>query len=158
MDCNATRTAAAAVVVGIIVKTKNKIDKKRKKRSIWVRPWLNRRDRLGVYNTLVEELRAEDHNEYQRFLRMTPESFDELLRLIGGDIQKQTTVLREPIQAKVKLAATLHFLSSGVNYTDLQYIFRIHKSTLSQFIPEVCEAIYNRLRENYMKVRRICSL
>ena len=34
---------------------------------------------------------------------------------------------------------------------DLQHLFRIHKSTLSKFIPEVCESIYNHLKYKYLK-------
>ena len=83
---------------------------------------------------------------------MSPVLFDELLGLIESDIQKETTQLRDPISAKVKLAATLKFISSGMNYSELQHLFRVHKSTLSKFIPEVCEAIYLRLREDYLNV------
>ena len=60
--------------------------------------------------------------------------------------------MRAAVPAKVKLAATLRFLAIGVTYADLQYTFRIHKSTLSIIIPEVCDAIYARLKENYLKV------
>ena len=45
------------------------------------------------------------------------------MHVVEGDIQKQITVLREPIAAKIKLAATLKFLSSGMNYVELQYLF-----------------------------------
>ena len=72
----------------------------------------------------MHELRSEEIEEYTRLLRMPPNLFDELLQLIE-DIQKQTTQLREPIPAKVKLAATLKFLTSGINYADLQYLFRV---------------------------------
>ena len=51
-------------------------------------------------------------DEYKRFLKMTHEVFDELLSYIEIDIMKQTTVLREPIPAKMKLAATLYYLST----------------------------------------------
>ena len=67
-------------------------------------------------------------------------------------MQKQDTVLREAIPASMKLAATIRFLSTGSNYADLQHLFRIHKSTLSKFIPEVCEALYKQLKDNHLKV------
>ena len=94
----------------------------------------------------MQEFRREDNDEYKKFLRMSPELFDELLGFIEKDVQKEYTVFCDPIPAKVKLAATLKFLASGMNYAELQYLFRVHKSTLSQFIPEVCEAIYMRLK------------
>ena len=42
--------AAAAVLIAAILK-KKKRNKKRKRRTVWVKPWLNRRNELGVYNT-----------------------------------------------------------------------------------------------------------
>ena len=74
---------------------------------MWVKLWLNRRNELGCYNTLMHELRTEEIEEYKKFLRLTPALFDELLELIETDIQKQ---------AKVKLSTTLKILSSDMNY------------------------------------------
>ena len=79
--------AAAAIVIAIICKRRRKRERKRN-RSVWVKPWLQRRNELGVDNTLLMEFRFEDEDEYKKFLRMTPEVFDELLTLIQGDIQK----------------------------------------------------------------------
>ena len=47
---------------------------------------------------------------------MSPENFDELLRLVYFDIQKQDTVLHEAIPASIMLAATVRFLSTGGYY------------------------------------------
>ena len=116
-----------------------------------MKPWLNRRNELGVYNTLLRELRMEDEGEYKRFLRMIPENFDDLLNLIECDIKKKSTIMRNPIPPNIKLAATLRFLSTGANYAELQHIFAIYQSTISKFIPEVCEAIYTRLKDTYLK-------
>ena len=64
--------------------------------------------------------------------------------------------MRAAVPAKIKLAATLRFHAMGSTYADLQgdlqYTFRIHKSTLSAIIPEVCDAIYARLKGEYLKV------
>ena len=141
---------ATAVVIGVLLKRRK--SKQRKKRSVWVKPWLQRRNKLGVYHTLLQELRMEAEEEYKQFLRMSPELFDELLILVKPEIEKETTILRDPIPSALKLAATIRYLSTGSNYADLQHLFRIHKSTLSKFIPEVCEAIFRRLKDNYLQV------
>ena len=88
-------------------------------RTVWVKPWLTRKNKLGVDNTLVQEFRLEDEDEYKRFLRMTPDNFNELLKLIETDIQKQNTHLRDGIPAEITLAAMLRFLATGSNYADL---------------------------------------
>ena len=113
---------------------------------------MSRRTNLGVYDTLLQELRSEDEGEYRKFLRMTPENFDELLELIKADISKYDTNMRDSIPANIKLAATVRYLATGESYSELQYQFRIHSSTLGKFIPLVCEAIHKRLRDKYMKV------
>ena len=117
-----------------------------------MRLWLKRREELGVYDTLVQELRSEEEMEYQKFLRMSPDAFDKLLSLIENDVTKQDTVMRDAVPAKVKLAATIRYLAMEVTCSDLQYTFRVHKSTLSRIIPEVCDPIYTRLKEDFLKV------
>ena len=140
--------AAALVVLLHIIK----YQKKRKSRSHWVKPWLSKRSSFGVYDTLLQELRSEDEGEYKKFLHMSPDVFDELLNLIEEDITRQNTHLRESIPARVKPAATIRFLATGENYSDLQYQFRVHQSMLGQFIPELCNAIFKKLKGTYMKV------
>ena len=60
--------------------------------------------------------------------------------------------MRDSLSPKLKLAATIRFLATGACYADLQHLFRIHKSTLSKIIPEVCEAIYKHLKDKYLQV------
>ena len=72
--------AAAAIVTLLLVK---KIRKKGK-RSVWVKPWLRRRINLGVYETLVQELRLVDELKYKKILGITLQNFDEFLGLICG--------------------------------------------------------------------------
>ena len=46
-------------------------------------------------------------------LRMMPGNFNELLKLIETDIQKQNTHSHDAIPAKIKLTAILRFLATG---------------------------------------------
>ena len=50
---------------------------------MWVKPWL-RRINLGVYETVVQELRLVDELKYKKILGMTLQNFDEFLGLICG--------------------------------------------------------------------------
>lgn len=84
---------------------------------------------------------------------MIPENFDELLRLNSADITKNYTIMRDSIPANVALAPTTRYLATGDSYSHVQYLFRVHASTFSKFIPEVCDAIYTRLKEQYLTVR-----
>ena len=110
---------------------------------------------MNQLNELMNQFRLEDEDEYKRFLRMTPDKFNELIKLIETDIQKQNAHLHDAIPAKIKLAATLRFLATGSNYADLQHLFRVHKSTLSQFTPKVCEALYEKLLKGITYFRNL---
>ena len=143
-------TVLAVVSLVLALKIKNK--KKRKKQIVWVKPWLQRRSCLGCFDTLLKELRSEDEAEYKRFLRVTTQIFDKLLELVE-DITKENTRFSDAIPASIKLAITIKFLATGMFYSELAYQFRVHKSTIAKFVSDVCEVIYNRLKEDYMKVR-----
>ena len=114
--------------------------------------WLKRRQGLGVFETLLAGLQLEDECNYKDYLRMTSENFEEIFQLIKDDIRKENTKMREPIPPRLKLAATIRFLSTGESYKSLPFQFQIHNSTLSLFVPEVCQAIFNQQKEKYMKV------
>ena len=51
MESNKETTAA---IVALLLVKRNK---KMRKKSMWVKPWLGRRVNLGLYEMLVEELR-----------------------------------------------------------------------------------------------------
>ena len=63
---------AAAIVALLLGKKKNK---KKRKRCVWVKPWLERRINLDLYEMLVQELRLEDKSEHKKLLRMTSHGF-----------------------------------------------------------------------------------
>ena len=48
-----SKETAAAIVASLLVKR----NKKKRKRSVWVKPWLGRRIILGLYEMLKQELR-----------------------------------------------------------------------------------------------------
>ena len=95
---------AATAVIAIVVKRKKK---NRKKRSAWVKPWLTRKTEFGAYSNLLNEFRIEDLIEYQKFLRISPEIFDEFLR------KTKHRKERCSVSPSIKLAATISFWQQG---------------------------------------------
>ena len=67
--------------------------------------------------------------------------FDELLEM------HRDTKMRDSISAHNKLWVTLCFLASGQSYKQLR-----SASAISEFVPEVCKALYNVLKEDYMNL------
>ena len=117
------------------------VNRQRKRRTCWTRPWLLRRPLYGQYEKLLQEMRQEDVGSFRNFLRVEPGLFQELLERVGPLIEKKDTFWRKALEPGLKLAITLRFLATGNSYRTLQYGFRVASNTISCFVPEVCEAI-----------------
>ncbi|KAJ8968798.1 hypothetical protein NQ314_002107 [Rhamnusium bicolor] len=87
------------------------------------------------------ELLTEDSNSYRNFLRMSSEKFEYLLQQISIHINKKDTVMRQCIPARSKLEVTLRYLAGEETFRSLMYSTRIHETTISRFVPDVCKAI-----------------
>ncbi|KAK5648293.1 hypothetical protein RI129_003185 [Pyrocoelia pectoralis] len=125
--------------------------RKRVKKTMWCRKWLQRRaEGQGVLTMLNDELLNEDPASYRNFLRLTSEQFDILLVKIGSHITKQDTVKRESISVRSRLEVTLRFLATGESYRSLMYSTRIHESSISRIVPEVCKVIFEHLTPDYL--------
>lgn len=161
IDSDEEEIAAAAFVVFASChlltekdKKKNKI-KKRKQRRIWVKRWLEKRQSDGMYMKLLSELRYgydKDDYLYRNFLRMSHANFSELLAMVEPLIEKQNTHFRMAISAGERLAITLHYLATGNSFRSMQYLFRVPQCTISTIIPEVLDAIWTVLKDEYIRV------
>ena len=49
--------------------------RQRKRRSCWIKEWLNRRNSLSAYQTILSELRLNDAEYFRRYLRMNTEVY-----------------------------------------------------------------------------------
>ena len=100
-------------------------ENKRKKRQgrPWVRSWIQHRECLGG-SRLIRELHEEDPACFRSAMRMHSDTFDELLFLVKDSIQKEDTVMRESIPAKVKLEVTLWYLATGDLFGSLSLFFQ----------------------------------
>ena len=111
------------------------IQRPRRSHNMWVRPWLQQREERGAY-----------HN-----MRMTPEFFEMIKTRLEPRLARQATNYRTPISVGEKLALTIRYLATGESYTSLSYHFRVGRSTISKFLPEVCRAIQDEFTREYLK-------
>ena len=118
---------------------------------MWVRPWLMERAENGACSNIFNHLKLRDFEHFRYYSRMNTESFQHLLELVTPLITKKITSMRVPITPEEKLAVTLRFLATGESLQSLMYQFRISDKTISKFIPEVSVAIYDVLREEYLR-------
>lgn len=63
------------------------------------------------------------------------------------------TQMRDALTPQLKLEVTLRYLATGDSFASLQYLYRVPKCTISNFIPEVCQAIYDALKD-FIKVSK----
>ena len=87
------------------------------------RAWIAERDRKGAYNNIFKELELTDTEGFRRFMRMDIEHFTDLVNVIGPDVTKEDTVMRNAISPKERLALTLRFLATGETFRSLEFFF-----------------------------------
>ena len=82
---------------------------------------------------------------------MSPQCLEHLLKMVGPVIQKEDTTFRKSISAEQRLVITLRFLATGVAQQSLSFKYRVGKSTVCNIISETSKAIYECLKEEYLK-------
>ena len=87
----------------LLKRRKKRLQIKKKKRKMWVREIFQGRKNQGVYNNLVQEMRLGDRESYFRYMRMSPDRFEQLLSLIERLVKKETTNFSEPVSAGERL-------------------------------------------------------
>ena len=139
---------------GLLMESLKGKKKKRASRSLWSREWLLNRPRYGQYEKLMGELLQKDKAGFQNFIRLTPDLFDTIVRRVAPRIQKQDTFMRKALEPGLKIALTLRYLATGDSYKSLQYGFRVAHNTVSQVVPETCQAILEELEGDFMSMPR----
>ena len=127
------------------------IQRPRRRHNIWVRPWLLQREERGAYHNIMADLYATDIPGFTNYMRMTPEFFEMMKTRLEPRLARQATNYRAPISVGEKLALTIRYLATGESYTSLSCQFRVGRSTISKFLPEVCRAIQDEFTREYLK-------
>ena len=58
------------------------------------------------------------------------------------------------VEPGLNLAVTLRYLATGDKYPTLQYSYRVSRSTMSLFVPEVCRAICEEYKNEVVQCPR----
>lgn len=80
--------------------------------------------------------------------------FDELLRMVRPQIEKQNTPMRDAIPASQRLSITLRYLATGNTFEDLKFTSAISPQSISIIVMETCTAVINSLKD-YIKVGKL---
>ena len=81
---------------------------------------------------------------------MEPAFFYLIEERITPHLRKSITNFRKLLEVGLKLAVTLRHLSTGEIYTSLQYQWRVERTTICKFVPQVCKAILKEFQQEYL--------
>ncbi|XP_064479250.1 uncharacterized protein LOC135392472 [Ornithodoros turicata] len=153
VDAGHTGLALAAVVLlDVEQELRDCSGQQRKRRSVWMKPYLKRRPQMSCCENLMRELAMEVKDNYRRYIRMDVSTFEHLLNLVRPQIQRQDTNFREAISPEERLSVTLRLLATGESFHSLGFQFRMAHNTVAGIVLEVCRALYAVLKSQYLKV------
>ncbi|KAJ8867014.1 hypothetical protein PR048_032876 [Dryococelus australis] len=92
--------------------------------------------RAGAVTFIDHELRNDYPDDFRNMLHMYEMHFDDLLERVRPHITKTDTNMRQAVTARLKVEVTLHYLATGDSFKSLKIMFRVPKSTISQFLPD----------------------
>ncbi|KAK3889796.1 hypothetical protein Pcinc_006220 [Petrolisthes cinctipes] len=107
MDSSSDDAIAEATIILALM------TKKPKKKRLWTRRWLARRQNLSAHSRLLRELGMEDPNTKRVWTRLNTEQYQHLLQLVTPLIEKEDTNMREAVTADERLCVTLRYLATG---------------------------------------------
>ena len=84
---------------------------------------------------------------FMNYTRFTAPAFLYLLAKVEPAITKSDTNWRPSLDPGLKLAATLRYLATGDSFHSVGYAFNVAHNTISKFVPEVCAALVESLKD-----------
>ncbi|XP_040287571.1 protein ALP1-like [Bufo bufo] len=121
----------------------------RRRSRYWVHLITSKQMTRDVLSVVYLELRAHPENIFN-YMRMTVESYDQLLQHISTRIERQDTRFRWAISPAERLMLTIRFLATRECLSSLHYQYRMGISTISIIVCDTCHALSVVLREDYI--------
>jgi len=102
-------------------------------------------------NHFLEFRNAFLDQDFQQTFRMSRDSFEHLHQILEPHIQRQDTQFRNAIPSKRRLAIFLYHITLGTCYTGVSNQFGIGRSTVSNIIGQVAEAICMHMFKRFVR-------
>lgn len=145
------RKLAAGIILYLTLEEEEEQEYQR--RTMWVQELYLERDESGFFKSFEMIFRSNRPDRFKDFVRMDPDDFDFLLERVRPFIEKQDTRFRKSISAAERLTVTLRYLATGDSMHSLSFLFKISVPSISSIVHEGCEAIYQVLKDGFLKVR-----
>ena len=118
----------------------------RAKPRFWMRRLFKEREKKGLYNILVKDLKLHDTEYFFKSFRMTPSQLDLLRSWIAPSIVK-SSLKRSVAGTEERLCIALRYLVTGDAQVTISTSYRHSPPTIGRIVQDVCRAIWNALRE-----------
>ena len=120
---------------------------KKRQRKFSVRAIFRARKLKGEFHTLIQDFKFFDLEYFLKQLRMTPTTFEELLRWVVPKIEK-LCVWRRTIGLEQGFCVTFRYLVTRDAYVAIAVSYRISPASICRIIKETTGAIWDVLLEN----------
>lgn len=106
-------------------------------RCWWVKPHIRThvRDLFGAYDSLFQYFILNDHESFQKIVRISVDQFEELHDLISHRLQKRS--LRQPLSTRLRLAVTLWWVIWAIKLRNVIAISLIYEDVLSHWLRQL---------------------
>ena len=78
--------------VALLLDEEEQTSKKRRTRIVWTKPWMLRRKIDDAFHTIFKELKEQDSDGIQGYVRMDVDHFEELVHLLSPFLQRHLSV------------------------------------------------------------------
>ena len=120
----------------LLLLLKRRIQRKanRYKKRFCTHPILKKRKQQGEYANLVREMQLVDHKSFFKYFRMSPATFEKLLRFVAPKIVKSSQK-REAVSPAERLSVRLRYLATGDSHQTIAFSYWLGHSTVNRIIP-----------------------
>ena len=120
-----------------------------------MKPWLQRRAKLGICSNLFQELL--EVKLLRDYIRMDKMHFNYLVERLYPCLIKQDTIMRESIKPTEQCCLFLRWVASGGTFRSLEYQFRVSRRSIVRIVERVAETIIEELEDEYLKTSNTVS-
>ena len=126
-------------VVILLIQRQNNINR-RKRKTMWVYP----RPQFWFKQLVVN--RYQDHLWHEHF-RVSRNTFEHICGLVGPELVRQNTILRQAISIEKRVGVALWRLATGNSYRTVGLTFGIGRCTAMNLKDEFCTALLRRAND-----------
>ncbi len=119
-------------------------------RQLWMNSFFEHREEWGSYYTRFRHMKMHEPVLFKQYLRVDPETFDDILGRLLPNLTRPSTNFRCTIEPDQRLMVALRYYAAGPTYRGLRFDTVIAHNTISKIVLEVSEAIIENMLEEVM--------